>query len=69
MHAPSDEALPPSSTRAGHVFFLEFCRPEKDRHNKTSAKTAWKKFVGQNPAVHNASFTVDPADVYALVSI
>ena len=42
---------------------------EKDRHNKTSAKTAWKKFVGQNPAVHNASFTVDPADVYALVSI
>ena len=42
---------------------------EKDRHNKTSAKMAWKKFVGQNPAVRDTSFGVNPGEVYALVSI
>ena len=42
---------------------------EKDLLRKGAAKKAWKKFVGQNPAVRNASFAVDTAEVYALVSI
>ena len=42
---------------------------KKDTRGKEKAKKAWKLFIGQNPAVHNRSFTVDPIDVYELVKL
>ena len=42
---------------------------EKDHEDQKSAKMAWKTFVGQNPAVRNTSFGVNPGEVYALLSI
>ena len=40
---------------------------KKDLRGKEMAKAAWKLFIGQNPAVHGPSFSVEPVDVYALV--
>ena len=42
---------------------------KKDTRGKESAKEAWKLFISQNPATHDRSFTVEPVDVYELVSI
>ena len=40
---------------------------KKDTNGKEAAKKAWKKFVNQNPAARNRSFTMEPIDVYELV--
>ena len=42
---------------------------KKDTRGKESAKEAWKLFISQNPATHDRSFTVEPIDVYELVSL
>ena len=42
---------------------------KKDLRGKEMAKAAWKLFIGQNPAVHGRTFSVEPMDVYALVRL
>ena len=37
---------------------------KRDRNGKEAARRAWWLFVGQNPALHDRSFAVEPIDVY-----
>ena len=39
---------------------------EKDRRGKQAAKAAWRTFVGQNPALRDKTFNLNPMDVYEL---
>ena len=42
---------------------------KKDVRGKEVAKAAWKLFIGQNPALNDRTFSVEPVDVYALVRV
>jgi len=39
---------------------------EKDRRGKYAAKAAWRAFIGQNPALCDKTFSLNPLDVFEL---
>jgi hypothetical protein len=42
---------------------------KKDRVGKKTAKAAFRKFIGQNPATYGAEFSVETAEIYELVRV